>query len=119
MPADKAANIVIVVCKKYHIQTLMKEVGITISSISPNSIYIPSTDSFDEVLESHFKFVESVGLEMPEEDKNIPFLYWTSKLHKVLFNIAGSSKCTTKDLSCLLTNMLTTIKDGVIRYCLL
>ena len=31
--------------------------------------------------------------------------------------IAGSSKCTTKDLSCLLTKVLSTIKDGLVRYC--
>ena len=31
--------------------------------------------------------------------------------------IAGSSKCTTKDLSCLLTKLLSTIKDGLVRYC--
>ena len=56
---------------------------------------------------------------MSEEDKNLPYLYWTPKLHKVPFKnhfIAGSSKCTTKDLSCLLTKVLTTVKDGLIRY---
>ena len=50
---------------------------------------------------------------------NLPYLYWTPKLHKVPFKhcfIAGSSKCTTKDLSCLLTKVLNTIKDGIIRY---
>ena len=68
---------------------------------------------------SHCKFIESVGLEMSEEDKNLPYLYWTPKLHKVPFKhcfIAGSSKCTTKDLSCLLTKVLTTVKNGLIRY---
>ena len=42
------------------------------------------------------------------------------KLHKVPFKhrfIAGSSKYTTKDLSCLLTKVLTTVQDGLIRYC--
>ena len=56
---------------------------------------------------------------MSEEDKNLPYLYWTPKLHKVPSKprfIAGSSKCTTKDLSCLLTKVLTTVKDGLIRY---
>ena len=56
---------------------------------------------------------------MSEEDKNLPYLYWTPKLHKVSFKhrfIAGSSKCTTKDSSCLLTKVLTTVKDGLIRY---
>ena len=112
VPADKAANNVIVVCKKYHIETLIKEIGINTTNISPNSTYIPSTDSFHEILESHCKFIESVGLEMSEEDKNLPYLYWTPKLHKVPFKhrfIAGSSKCTTKDLSCLPTKVLTTV----------
>ena len=52
---------------------------------------------------------------MSEEDKNLPYLYWTTKLHKVPFKhclIAGSSKCTTKDLSCLLTKVLTTVTVG-------
>ena len=119
VPADKAANNVIVVCKKYHIETLIKELGINTTNISPNSTYIPSTDSFDEILKSHYKFIELVRLEMSEEDKNIPYLYWTPKLHKVPFKhrfIAGSSKGTTKDLSCLLTKVLTTVKDGLIKY---
>ena len=119
VPADKAANNLIVVCKKYYIETLIKELGINTTNISPNSTYIPSTDSFDEILKSHCKFIDSVGLEMSEEDKNLSYLYWTPKLHKVPFKhhfIAGSSKCTTKDLSCLLTKALTTVKDGLIRY---
>ena len=119
VPADKAANNVIVMCKKYDIETLIKELGINTTNISPNSTYIPSTDSFHEILKSHCKFIESVGLEMSEEDKNLPYLYWTPKLHKVPFKhrfIAGSSKCTTKDLSCLFTKVLTTVKDGLIRY---
>ena len=33
VPVDKAANNVIVVCKKYYIETLMKELGINTSSI--------------------------------------------------------------------------------------
>ena len=57
---------------------------------------------------------------MSEEDQNLPYLYWTPKLHKSPYKhwfIAGSSKRTTKDLSCLLTKLLSTIKDGLVRYC--
>ena len=115
VPADKAANNVIVVCKRYYIEILIKELVINTTNISPNSTYIPSTDSFDEILNSHCKFIESVGLEMSEEDKNLPYLHWTPKLHKVPSNItlllapvnvpqkichAYSPKC----------------KDGLIRY---
>ena len=74
VPADKAANSVIVMCKKYYIKTLMKELGINTTNINPNSTYIPSTDLFHEILKSHCKFIESVGLEMSEEDKNLPYL---------------------------------------------
>ena len=101
VPADKAANNVIAVCKRYYIKTLLKELGINTTNMSQNSTYIPSTDSFDEILKSHCKFIESVGLEMAEKDKSLPYLYWNPKSHKVPFKhrfIAGSSKCTTKDL---------------------
>ena len=108
VPADKAANNVIVMCKRYYIKTLIKELDINTTNISSNSTYIQSTDSFDEILKSHCKFIESVGLEMSEEDKTLPYLYWTPKLHKAPFKccfIAGSSKCTTKDLSYLLSKV--------------
>ena len=72
VPADKAANNVIVMCKRYYIETLIKEMDINTTNISSNSTYFPSTDSFDEILKSHCKFIESVGLEMSEEDKTLP-----------------------------------------------
>ena len=70
VPADKAANNVTVVCKKYQIETSTKGLGINTKNINPNSTYIPSTDLFKEILKSHCQFIESVGLEMSEEDKN-------------------------------------------------
>ena len=71
------------------------------------------------VLKTHANSMNYVGFEMSGEDKNLPYLYWTPKLHKTPFKhrfIAGSSikKCTTKDLSCLLTKVLSTVKDGLI-----
>ena len=57
---------------------------------------------------------------MSEEDQNLPYLYLTRKLHKSPYKhrfIAGSGKCMTKDPSCLLTKLLSTIKDGQVRHC--
>ena len=57
---------------------------------------------------------------MSEKDQNLPYLYWTPTLHKTPFKhcfVAGSSECTTKNLSCILTKLLSTVKDGLIRYC--
>ena len=119
VPADKAANNIIVICKKYYIETLSKELG-TNSLDQINSTYAFSIDSYDKILKSHSDFVKSMGLKLSEEDQDLPYLYWTPKIHKTPFKhcfIAGSNKCTTKELSCLLTKILTTIKDGLSRYC--
>ena len=109
----------IIVCKKYYIDTLVKELGINNVNIN-NPTYIPIDDSFETIMKSHNQCITSVGLEISEEDQNLPYLYWTPKLHKSPYKhrfIAGSIKCTTKDLSCLLTKVLSTIKDGLVRYC--
>ena len=109
----------IIVCKKYYIDTLVKELGINNLNIN-NPTYVPIDDSFETIVKSHNQFITSVGLEMSEEDQNLPYLYWTPKLHKSPYQhrfIAGSSKCMTKDLSCLLTKVLSTIKDGLVKYC--
>ena len=37
VPADKADNDVTVLCKKYHIENLIKKLGINATNISPNS----------------------------------------------------------------------------------
>ena len=64
VPADKA----VAVCKKYYNDTLVKELGIN-NVNSNNSAYIPIDDSFET------QFITSVGLEMSEEDQNLPYLY--------------------------------------------
>ena len=107
------------VCKKYYIDTLVKELGINNVNIN-NPTYIPIDDSLETIVKSHNQFITSVGLDMSEEDQNLQYLYWTPKLHKSPYKhwfIASSSKCTTKDLSYLLTKVLSTVKDGLVRYC--
>ena len=64
--------------------------------------------------------MKSLSIELSNDDKRLPYLYWTPKLHKSLVKhcfIAGSSKCTTKQLSSLLTKILTVIKTGPEKYC--
>ena len=105
-----------VVC---YTDTLVKELGINNVS-SNNSTYISIDDSSETIVKSHNNFITSVGLEMSEEDQNLPYLYWTPKLHKSPYKhriIAGTRKCITKNLSCLLTKLLSTTKDRLVRYC--
>ena len=57
---------------------------------------------------------------LPEEDIDLPKLYWIPKLHKNPYKqryIAGSAKCSTKSPSQILTRILTTVKEGLQKYC--
>ena len=52
--------------------------------------------------------------------KSTFYIYWIPKMHKNPYKhrfIAGSSKCSTKPLSILLTKLLTHIKQGLQKYC--
>ena len=61
VPADKVANNVIIVCKKYYIDTLVKKLGINNVNIN-NPTYIPIDDSFETIVKSHNQFITSVRL---------------------------------------------------------
>ena len=60
------------------------------------------------------------GLFVDEDHSKLPTFYWLPKLHKRPYRsrfIASSSKCTTTELSILLTSCFTAIKNHVIKYC--
>ena len=58
--------------------------------------------------------MKSFGIELSDDDKRLPYLYWTPKLHKSPVKhrfIAGSSKYTTKQLVQLVNQNLYSHKD--------
>ena len=103
--------------KKYYIETLIKELGLdNCSTPTGNSTYTSCQMSCEDIVDTHDTFMKSLGIELSDDDKRLPYLYWTPKLHKSPVKhrfIAGSSKCTTKQLSSLLTKILTVIKTGL------
>ena len=55
-----------------------------------------------------------------KESEDLPYLYWIPKLHKTPYKeryIAGSSTCSTKELSIHLTKILSPVKEGQQKYC--
>ena len=72
-----------------------------------------------EILIDHRSVLSSFGVNTKDDDIDLPSLYWIPKLHKDPYKqrfIAGSSSCSTKPLSKLLTSILTTVKDGLKKY---
>ena len=121
VPADKVPNNIIIICKRYYIETLIKELGLdNCSTPTESSAYTSCQMSSEDIVNTHNTFMKSVSIELSDDDKRLPYLYWTPKLHKSLVKhcfIAVSSKCTTKQLSSLLTKILTVIKTGLQKYC--
>ena len=114
VPADKAANNVVVVCRLHYINTLKQELNGT-------KAYEETSTDEKSVVNSHsnnlpYKFAVNVK----ESQDKLPTMYWLPKLHKRPYKarfIANSSSCTTTELSKLLTSCLTAIKAKVIKYC--
>ena len=121
VPANKAPNNIIIICKWYYIETLIKELGLdNCSTPTGNSIYTSCQMSSEDIVHIHDTFMKFFGIELSDHNKRLSYLHWTPKLHKSPVKhhfIAGSSKCTTKQLSSLLTKILTVIKTGPEKYC--
>ena len=100
---------------------MIKELGLdNCSTPTGNSTNTSCQMSSEDNVNTHDTLLKSFGIELSDDDKRLPYLYWTPKLHKSPVKhrfIAGSSKCTTKQLSSLLTKILTVIKTGLGKYC--
>ena len=65
-------------------------------------------------------FYVPFGISTKDQELNLSSLYWIPKSHKCHFKklyIAGSTKCSTKPLSKLLTCILSAVKTGFQSYC--
>ena len=84
------------------------------------STYQRTNFTKEEILINHRSVLSSFGINTLDDDADLPSLYWIPKLHKDPYKhrfIARSAKCSTKPLSKLLTTILTTVKDGLKKYC--
>ena len=114
VPADKAANNVVVVWRLHYINTLKQE-------LSGTKAYKETSEEEKSVVNgqcNHLALKFSVCVK--ERQDRLPTMYWLPKLHKTLYKarfIANSSSYTATELSKLLSSCLTAVKNHVIRYC--
>lgn len=94
VPTDKAANNVTIVCKKFYIGLIKKEIE---SSNFEKVNYTPA-----EIIETHKTFLSSVHIDMDNNNEKLPYLYCTPKQHKnpIGFRfITAGNKCSLEQLS--------------------
>ena len=114
VPADKAANKVVVVCRLHYINTLNQELNGT-------AAYEETSTDQKSVVDSHTNDLSyKIAVNVEKRQDKLPTMYWLPKLHKRPYKakfIANSSSCTTTELPKLLTSCLSAIKAKVIKYC--
>ena len=110
VPADKAANNVVVVWRLHYIKTLKQE-------LSGTKAYKETSEEEKSVVNGHCNHLAlKFSVCVKERQDRLPTMYWLPKLHKTPYKarfIANSSSCTTTELSKLLTSCLTAVKNHV------
>ena len=83
VPADKAANNVIVVCKKYYLDVVLKDLEST-------NTYQEVHSDCSSVVSRHLKYMVQNDIFVQEQQEHLPSFYWLPKLHRTLM-VPGSS----------------------------
>ena len=125
--ADKANNNVVIICKKYYLECLIKELNIDICNrhqdenrILKNATYQHSIYKEDTIIEKHISYMNEHKIKTDEEMMKLPNFYGIPKMHKMIPKmryIAASNKCTTKPLSTMITKCLKLITLQHQKYC--
>ena len=106
VPADKAGNNVIIICKQYYREVVCKEL-----ELKPGKplTYQQCTLSSGDIVGKHLDYMRAQGIKVPSVMHKLPSFYWLPKLHKNPYGnrfTAASNACTTKPLSGLFTACL-------------
>ena len=110
VPADKAANNIVIVCKTYYIEVILKE--LTNTSDDQCTYRVATNTNIQDVVNRHVAYMRDRGIQVQSDLQQLPSLYWLPKLHKTPYGsrfIAASNKCTTKQLSSILTVCLSAV----------
>ena len=109
VPADIAANNVVVVWRLYYINTLKREL------VDTNAYKLQPSLSERMIVDGHGCHTAlHFSVKAKENLDKVPTLYWLPKLHKNPYKarfIASSRSCMTTELSKLLTSCLTAVKN--------
>ena len=99
VPIDKAGNNIAIICKRYYVEVILKEIG---HLGNGNSTYEKSSKNVADIVEENVMYSERLGLEVEDGEKDLPSMYWIPKMHKdppgARFIIA-SKQCSTKKIS--------------------
>ena len=121
--ADKAENNFVIICKKFYVLALIKELGINADTFtcSGNGTYEIVNTSEDTIIREHYNIIkDKFNIISNKNEQTIPKIFWNAKLHKSPYKarfIAGARRCTTKRLSMKINKALQVIQNSFTKYC--
>jgi hypothetical protein len=114
IPADKAESNVIIVCKRFFVSTIIRELS------QVDGAYEEVTARKEDIERWAKECKEKFQIEVPKEQERCASFYWTAKMHKEITAmrfLAASHRCFTKGLSRKLTGLLKGVLKVVRQIC--
>ena len=76
VPADKAANNIIVICKKFYYSIIVKELGLLDNIMTSNPTYIKMHVDNSEIINNHVEYLDKLDkvIKPTEKQENLPNL---------------------------------------------
>ena len=71
--SDKAGNNKAIICKRYYVEVILKEIG---QIGNGNSTYEKSSKTVEDFVEDNVVYSERLGLEVEDEENDLPSMYW-------------------------------------------
>ena len=78
---DKPSSNSSFICRKYYISKLLAEVYPN-KNKNLTSTYSQTQKSREEIIKTNIKYCKKFDLNITEQDKTLPIMYWLPKMHK-------------------------------------
>ena len=116
VPIDKAANNVSIICKRFYVEVILKEIGILGEG---NNTYLKSNLSKEHIIHDNVKYAKRLKINVTDKELDLPAMYWIPKKHKHPTGkrfIIASKQCSTKQISAAVSNVFKLIYNQVEKF---
>ena len=113
VPIDKASNNIAVICKKFYVDVILKELG---KIGECNQTYSDALKSKEDIIADDFAYIKHLKLDVQNENNKLPIMYWMPKMHKNPIGmrfIIASKHCSNKPLSKTISNIFKLIFNQI------
>ena len=113
VPIDKAANNVCIICKRFYVEVILKEIGILGEG---NATYQSDNFSKEHIIHDNVEYAKRLKMPITDKELDLPSMYWIPKKHKQPTGkrfIIASKQCSTKQISAAVSNAFKLIYNQV------